>query len=138
MKLLFILDASNLDYAREWKMSGPTQTFDHSISGSDNEVPLDPAWGKLLAVTKTCSTILLKEEAYTFGRGKTNDIVLEHPGISGSHCKIWREPIEGMDKYTVWIEDYRLGAKVDVGLTLAVQMEHLWAERDSRKAKRSC
>lgn len=90
------------------KMSGPTQTFDHSISGSDSEPPGEPVWGKFLAVTpKTCETIHFKLDEYTFGRGKGNDIVLEHPGISGVHCKVWREAIEGMNKHTVWIEDKR-------------------------------
>lgn len=89
-------------------MSGPTQTFDHSISGSDSEAPHEPVWGKFLALTpKTCTAVILKDDSYTFGRGKSNDVVLEHPGISGVHCRVWREAIEGMDKHTVWIEDQR-------------------------------
>lgn len=76
---------------------------------SDGDAPAKEAWGRFIAFTpKTCSTVLFEEDSYTFGRGKTNDVVLTSPGISGTHCVVWKETIDGMDKCTAWIEDKRL------------------------------
>jgi hypothetical protein len=88
----------------------PTQTFEtQSVSvSSDGDVPSKEAWGKFIAFTpKTCQTILFEEDSYTFGRGKSNTVVLEPLGISGTHCVVWKENIDGMDKCTAWIEDRR-------------------------------
>eukprot|EP01126_Amoeba_proteus_P054205 TRINITY_DN6656_c0_g1_i1.p1 TRINITY_DN6656_c0_g1~~TRINITY_DN6656_c0_g1_i1.p1 ORF type:complete len:107 (-),score=20.32 TRINITY_DN6656_c0_g1_i1:124-444(-) len=78
----------------------------------------DHFWGKFLAVTKTCETVHFDKDVVVFGRGSKSDVKLDHPGISGLHCKVWKEAIPGMDKFTVWIEDHRYGAWIEVSFQL--------------------
>lgn len=79
------------------------------LHGMSPEPPneAEKPWGKLISLNpKTSPNHDLISDRYEIGRGATCDIMISNPGISGAHCKIWREKSDS-GRQVVWVEDSR-------------------------------
>lgn len=86
---------------------GPTQVLDDVPDFGSASTVAKGAWGRLVSLnTKTAMDVDLVLDSNTFGRAASCDFVYHDQGISGKHCRIWREQI-GDTPPNVWIEDTR-------------------------------
>jgi hypothetical protein len=59
-------------------------------------------------VNGNAPSFLFDRDAYTLGRSASRcDLVFAHEGISGQHCKLWREAIDANQCYIAWVQDTR-------------------------------
>lgn len=85
---------------------GPTQVLD-DIPEMAVPAPVKGAWGRLVSLnTKTAMDVALVNDSNAFGRAASCDFVYHDQGISGKHCRIFREHI-GDVAPNIWIEDNR-------------------------------
>lgn len=92
---------------------GPTVPLD-TIPAFDfeNEEEDTSIWARLvpLATNKIrLDEIVLIKDEHTFGRANTNDTMFKELGISGKHCRIYKETITSSKNTTtiIKIEDMR-------------------------------
>jgi len=65
-------------------------------------------WGRLQTLSSHSPSLDLQgKNHFTLGRGRDCDFIFPQPGISGTHCKIWKEDISKKtgDTSVIWIED---------------------------------
>ena len=97
-------------------LSLPT-TSDWAIDDSKSK-----AWGKLISQRQDIPSYDLCQDEITVGRGKDCDLILCNSGISGLHCKIWREKVAaGGGAPMVWVQDLRF-----VTASIALIFQHQW------------
>lgn len=86
---------------------GDTQTFEviDQLSADSSKV-----WGRLLSVNGNSVSFHLDRDTYTLGRSSTRcDLVFAHEGVSGQHCRLWRESIDAVNHhYLAWVQDTSL------------------------------
>jgi pSer/pThr/pTyr-binding forkhead associated (FHA) protein len=86
--------------------AGPTQVLD-DVPVFEEAAPEAGVWGRLVSLNiKTAMDVNLVDESVTFGRASTCTHVFHDQGISGKHCRIYREDV-GDIGFNIWIEDNR-------------------------------
>lgn len=96
-------------------MSLPTQPIaspdeDSSFSAASEQTEEAKPWGKLVCISKNSPNLELKGKAlFTLGRGSACDFIFKDQGVSGTHCKIWKDlvTVKGKQTSLIWIQDCR-------------------------------
>eukprot|EP01122_Echinamoeba_exundans_P006078 TRINITY_DN163_c0_g2_i2.p1 TRINITY_DN163_c0_g2~~TRINITY_DN163_c0_g2_i2.p1 ORF type:complete len:418 (-),score=101.27 TRINITY_DN163_c0_g2_i2:62-1273(-) len=84
--------------------AGPTQVLD-DVPVFEEAAPEAGVWGRLVSLNiKTAMDVNLTDDSVTFGRASTCTHVFHDQGISGKHCRIYRENV-GDIGFNIWIED---------------------------------